>query len=428
MAGAQRGEPLSVESGHDQRARARSGWLVAGGIIAAGLAIRIWLIRNYNDDPPDLRALQSVTAYLTHDFFHAYHARNHVSGGLGAVSWTYPAGMFPLLLLDHILVSSGLSFRSLIAIPNFLADAVMAVLAYRYLYTRRGRRFALAGCALVSLGWPFVFDTGVMNQVDSQVTVFAVAAVMLWARAGRRDRVLACVCLGIATSVKLPFGFLALALLPTSEDWRESARVVGIGAGIPILMTAPFLIADFHHVVTAIDSNHGLPGFAGWGLFVDPAFRHVWLDQEQVRQSGPLRTLTHWQPEIVLAVLLPLGYFLWRRRVGAVHAAAIIALAVWASNVTPSLNFLVWVIPFLILDQQLWEAGAIELAGLIPAIQLFFLTPHPKAEILYVPVIAVMQTVIVVILARSLAKVVQNCPHREALPGGSRRFLGRVST
>ncbi|HVV76588.1 MAG TPA: glycosyltransferase family 87 protein [Mycobacteriales bacterium] len=396
----------SVETDHERMFR----WL-AVAVIAAGVGVRFGLMRHYDDDAVDLRAIENVTYALTHHFTHAYRGYVSTRGG-ASPSWTYPAGLFPLLLLDHALVPLGLSLRTLVAASNFLADIGMAALLYRHVAKRRGQVAGLVACALLSFGWPLVFDTGVMNQIDSLGTFFALCAVMLWSSDVRHRTLWACVLLGVATSIKVPFGFLVLAFLPTCQDWRAGARAIGIVAAVPILVTAPFLIADFHNVVRAIDSNHSLPAFAGWSLFVDPSYRHVWLDGQAVAQTHALKTLTVWQPRIVLACVVAVGVVLWYFRVNAVRSAAIIALTIWASNVNPGFTFLVWVIPFVILDEQLWGAALIELSGLIPGVQLFFMNPHPRAGFLFVPLVAVMQAVIVIVLVRSLVRVVRTHPGR----------------
>lgn len=388
-----------------RRLSAAQARLLAAAVIIVGVGLRVALMRHYDDDLPDQQAIQSVIAALRADFLHAYHA-THTGAGITRTSWTYPAGLFPLLLLDHVLLHTGLSLRTLLAIPNFFADVAMSILVYRFLADRRGPGAALAGCALIALGWPFVLDTGVMSQCDSLSTLIALVAVLVWSRGARHRVVWASLLLGIATSIKLPFGFLVLAFLPTCDGWRERVRVVAIVAAVPLLVTAPFLLADFHQVVRAISGNHGLPGMAGWTLFVEPALRHSWLDQHFVPQSSLVSALARWQPEIVLAVVVPTGAVLWRRRVEAIPAAATIALAIWASNVSPLLTFMVWLIPFLVLDEQMWAAGLIQATGLVAAVQLFLLTPHPWAESLYLPALVVMQLVVVVVYVVAMARVV----------------------
>jgi Glycosyltransferase family 87 len=387
--------------------------LIGLAMVIVGVAVRVLLFRHVDGDGADLLAEQAIVVGVVHHFFHAYQARLPV-GGRHLAAWTYPAGLFPVLVVEHFLARTGIDFRVWVAVPNVVADIGIALAVFLHLARTRGSRVALVGAGLVLLGWPFAFDTGVFNQADSLTTLVAVGAVLIFNREGGRRWLWAGLCMGLATSFKLPFRFFVFAFLPTCRGWRECVKVVAVTAAVPLLLTGPFLLADFHDVHRAITSNHGLPGIAGWTLLIEPALRHIWLDRQSTAVSSTVTSISAHQPTIVLVVLVLVGAVLWRFKTAPIQAAAVVSLALWLSNVNPNLTYLVWLMPFLLLDGRIVEAASIQLAGALPAL-LFVLSPHPPVEGLYVPFVIVLEATILVVFALFLRRVI-SAPDRKLVP------------
>jgi hypothetical protein len=380
-------QPITTGSAHAHRSRGL--FLGIALIIALGLAIRILLALHFSSDAGDLQAQLDVGQRLVHAPLKAYdtpvrylslfHVRNY--------EWPYLPGYFPVLvavrLVWHLFPDS---FRIVAALPNIAADVALAgVVAWQGHHMRWTNQKVVVASILVALGPVFVIVSGAISQIDSFAIVWAVLAVVLWSREGRHRAFAAGALLGYAATVKPTPIFLLFALLPSMRNAKEGARLVGACLAVPILFSVPFLIADPVHMLRAISSNHGLPGFAGWSLAIQPGLSHDWLGGSPVFASPAIRWATQLQPIFVLLVSLAIAFLLWRFRVPTFDGAAIIMLAILFSNTNLSMNYFVWALPFVILSGWLLTALLIELVLTWPILQLWLLAPNPPLQGTYVP-------------------------------------------
>lgn len=360
----------------------RAIWVVIG----AGLLLRLALVVTTSGQSYDMGSFETVALALRHNWSHVY---SQVNPGAHTFHWPYPPGYFAWIAFADAIRGGGLEFARLIRIPPVLADAAIAWLLARELGRRAGSRAALAAAALVSFGPVFVVISGYHGQIDSLAILPAVAAALVWERGGatlarghgggpRIDRaLLAGALIGVAGSIKTVPIVMVLALLPTARDWREGARLVAAAGAVVVVSLAPFLITDLA-AVRHVGRYGGVPGAGGLSLLVQPDLARVWLTGP-VRPSGVTKAIVDHATILNLVVFAGIAVLLAWRRPPAIRAAAILWLGVWAFGSGFFFQYLVWGLPFLILDGRLFAVAALQAVVLVPML-LFYLGPwHSEA-------------------------------------------------
>jgi hypothetical protein len=340
------------------------------GLLAVGVLLRLALAAKTDGVAYDLQSLEIVGNKLASgQFLHAY----------APFRWPYPPGWFPVVWATHEVSSAtGLAFTRLIRVPPALCDAGIAwLVAGALAYAGRSMREQLAGAALVMLGPSFWIISGVHGQIDAATVLPALAATLIWITRGegeqRRAALLAGVLLGIAVSIKTTPAFLLLVLLPSVRSRDELLRLVVPTLAIPVVLLAPFLLAD-HITWDALKANHGVPGFGGLSSLLQPDITNSYLKlgSAPVVPRHIIVQLTDHQNLIVgIAVVAAAALAHWRR-LSVLDRACAIWLAVYVANPNWAYQYLIWGLPFFLAAGRLRAVALLQLVLLLPALQLYF--------------------------------------------------------
>jgi hypothetical protein len=332
-------------------------------LLAFGITLRLALAATTDGNSFDLGSLRAASDLLTSGDPFALYSNVAVEGSIfDLVRWPYPPGYFPIVLLADALASvTGVPFERVVRVPPILADLAIAYVLFAVLSPMRGQRFALAAAAIVLVGPSFVANSSAHGQLDSVAVLAPLIAVVLWDRDIDRRWLWCGLLIGVGAAIKTPMGLLVLALLPTTVSLREAVRVLGVAVAVPVLLLVPFLVSSGGDTVEAL-SYGGLPGVGGLSLLVQPGLATAWLGSGSFELNPVSDALHTIAPALTLAALGATTYVLWRRRVSAIPAAAIVVLVLWVMGVNFALGYAIWGLPFLLL------AGRLRLAVLIQVI------------------------------------------------------------
>jgi glycosyl transferase family 87 len=360
-------------------------------LLGVGLVVRVVLAFATVGQPYDIRSME-IVAHELESPANVYSTVNldfdfgEISGTL--FRWPYPPGFFPWLWIsDHLADSTGLPFHGLVQIPAILADIAIAWLVQDVL-GRRGstERTRLAAAAIVVLGPTFLATSGYHGQIDSIAILPAVLGVVLWERTpvGRRA-LLAGGMIGLGAALKTVPGLAVLALLPSAESWRERLQLVGAAVAVPLVMLLPFAVRDPDGVAKLADYG-GPPGAGGISLLLQPGLAERWLTDDPWGFSGITQFLVDHAFLLNAAALAAVAAVLWRLRPPPAKAAVLLWLAVYAVGTGFFLQYLVWVVPFMLIAGYVREAAALQALVLVPTL-VFYLAPWEDRAVIgvYVP-------------------------------------------
>jgi hypothetical protein len=372
--------PIASPSSEARAGFDRGQLALLAGLIAVGTGIRVWIsLTNYGVryDTDSARIVAHVlvtnplSVYATH-------------------RWPYPPGFFPVLLaVRSVARATGAHFWALWKIPAILGDAgIAAVLAWGLGRLGAAPRERLATVALVALGPIFVIISGYHGQLDPVAILPALLAVVIWRLAGPGRAWRAGLLIGLGTAIKTVPLFMVLALLPTARTRREAAVLVGCAVALPLAALAPWLLAHPHETYKGLTFNHGIPGFGGLSLIIQPGLATSWLHGQLPRVTSATWFFYRQQNLIVgLAALLAGAYVGWRR-MEPVRAAALIWLVVFVANFNWAYQYFIWALPFFLLAGWRRGVAALQLTLLLPAAELYFGFAVPSLVWLYVPLMA----------------------------------------
>lgn len=385
-------------------------WLLIG----AGLAGRIALaFATYGQDF-DIASLHIVAAQLGDDPLDLYSTvnGNFELGGFAAGRWPYPSGIFPWLAATvGIEKATPLPFHGIVQLAPIAADALIAWLVQDFLGRRgAGERTRLAAVAVVMAGPSFWAISGYHGQIDSVAILPAVAALVVWEAGppGRRA-LLAGLLIGLGGAVKLVPLIMLVALLGSARSVREGVTLVAAAGAVMLAAMAPFLLADFDGVRTAL-SYSGAPGLGGISMLVQPELSTAVLTKrfDGVQVGAAAQALYDHGKILVMLGLAAVAGVSFRYRPTAIHAAVLLWLAFYA--VTPAFFFqyVVWGLPFFLMAGHVGKAAALQ-ALLLPAMACFYFLPweSDRVSLVYVPVMALVWLSWVAALAlqaRSIAR------------------------
>lgn len=338
-------------------------------LIAAGTGVRLILAFTTGGLPYDVGSFELVRHALAVAPLHVYSLVNPP----GTFRWPYPPGFLPVVSLSSGLADLLGGFDHLIRLPAILADAALAWLVWWGCARRGSEREGLIAAGLVALGPVFVAIAGYATQIDSVAILPAVGALLVWEREGARHRAVAAgVLIGVAAAIKTVPLVMLLALLPSARSLREGATLVLAAAAVLVVVLAPFLLADPHGVL-GIRRYTGAPGLGGLSLVLQPGLAQLWLIHP-VALSGLESWLFVHHPSLLNAgLLLCAGGYLAVYRPPPRHAAAVLWLLVLAFGSGFFFQYLVWLLPFLLLAGRWRAAAALQLA-VTPAMLLFYVT------------------------------------------------------
>lgn len=384
------------------------------GLLAAGLLLRLLIVDGTDGVAFDMGSFMQVEAALREHGF-GFYAEIHPS------RWPYPPGYLPFVAFAGVEVPP-LQLQSWIRLPAVLADVGLALVAQDLLGRLGGTpRQRVWAVALVALGPVFVGVSAFNGQLDPVATLFALAALWVWTVPGLGRRALyAGLLIGAGAAVKTVPGLMVLALAPTARSWRELVTLAASAAAVLAAAMGPFVLATPSEALR-IFTYHGVPGFGGVSLLVQPDFPQRTLAGLPVEASDALLFMRdHGHRVVLLPALALLAGLFWWRRPDALTASVLLWLTVWAFGANFFLQYLVWGLPFLLARGHLVAAAAVQL-GLSAALLASYNAPVPEGWALWaytVPVVAflVASVAAVVLLA---ARVIRRPAAGRAVPAAS---------
>lgn len=325
-------------------------------LIAAGVTIRLVVTFTTDGVAFDLRNLQAVYDALRGARFGAY---DHLEPpqwpyGPGYMPWTVVAGQ-----LDGLI-----PFRRGVRLGPVMADAGTMWLVQDLLRragASEGRR--LLGVALIAFGSIPIGVSAFHGQLDPVLALCALTAFWVWSRPEQPRRALwAGVLLGVGGAVKTIPLLLALPFAAAARDRREGATVLVATAATFWLLLAPFLVHT-PDVVERMRDYHGLPGFGGLGLVLNPAFAaNVISNTPQTPDMDFLLFVAMDLPKLVLVpALVALTALLAWRRPDALTGACLTLLVVYAFGVNFVVSYVIWILPFLVVRGHFAAVAGIQL-------------------------------------------------------------------
>jgi hypothetical protein len=336
------------------------------GLVAIGTGIRLWIAFTNYGLKWDIDSAYTAANWLTSHPLHVYESNRY----------PYPGGFLPVILVCRwIADATGAAFYGVFKVPSILADAGIAVaLAWGLERLGATARERLIAVGLVALGPSFILISGYHGQIDSTAILPALVAVIVWRLGGAGRGWQAGLLIGLATAIKTVPLFMVLALLPTVRSWREAAVLIGCALAVPVLSLLPFAIADWHYAIGWQRENRGLPGLGGLGLLFQPGLVDGWFHTPQylVPWNHLTKLSMDSQNYVVGAAAVVAGAYAFRRRMDAVHAAALIWLVIYVANADWAFQYFVWGLPFFLLARRYWEVAALQLALVLPAAQIYF--------------------------------------------------------
>ena len=355
----------------------RGGRQLLWALLAVGTVVRLVVMALTSGEPYDMGSVHIVHSALRD---HGLDTYSVVNTSDGQFHWPYPPAFFPwILTAGHFAGTAALSFVDLIRLPSIFADAGIAWLVQDFL-GRQGaaERQRLFATGLVTLGPSFIVISGYHGQIDSLAILPAVGALWLWeyGDTGRRA-LLAGLLIGLGIALKTVPGLLLIALLPTVRSWREAAGLIGAAAAVPLAMLIPFFVSDPSGVRHLADYG-GVPGAGGLTLLIQPDLARVLLGKAP-HYSAISLTLADHKGLVNSVVLVAVGVLVFVRRLSAPRAAVLVWLAVWSFGTGFLFQYLVWGLPFLLLDDHLVATAVLQIVGFAAAL-LFYLAPwHSEA-------------------------------------------------
>ncbi|MGH2685817.1 MAG: glycosyltransferase 87 family protein [Actinomycetota bacterium] len=382
-------------------------WLILVALVVCGLLWRLYAVLESPGSFFDLHNYDLMRATLTGDdplsFYETVNAR-FLADDAPIPRWPYSLALFPVTaIMEWVADAADLATGRIYRLPPIAADLAVAFVVQEALRRRgasHGRR--LLAFALVAVGPSFVANSAYHGQFDSLAILAPLLAVLIWEeRSGRRDVILAGALVGLGGALKTVPILAVLALLPTASSWRERRDVLVAAAVPPLLVLLPFVLRDPSSVVRSL-AYGGYPGRGGLSLLLQPNLGRG-ADPNEVTEL--VQDLSR---PVVIVVLLVLTVVLVRKRVAAPTAAAMIFLAVLVFGVNFAYGYVLWVVPFLLVDDRIAAAAAIQLA-LLPANALVYEASSTSATLywwIYLPSVAATWAVIAVLLARDTIGVV----------------------
>jgi len=335
-------------------------WVVVG----AGLLLRLVVVFGVKGDSFDLGSMDLVWRAL---HVHALHLYALTDFG-PAPRWPYPPGFLPAILFAHWLgLHLSVSIHALYRLPAVIADAVLAVIVADLL-GRAGAsdRRRLAAAALISLGPVPILASSYQAQIDSLAILPAVLAIGVWIYGPEQRRALVCgLLIGVGATVKTVPLIAVLALLPTARSRRETVVLVGAALALPLVVLAPFVIADASITARAL-RYHGGPGIGGISLLLQPNLVLAWFRTGVFRFSALTRDGQSAATTLIAVSLAAATVYCVRRRASAPAAATLLWLAVYVFGVDFFFQYLVWGIPFFLLAGHVRAVAAVQIALLFP--------------------------------------------------------------
>jgi hypothetical protein len=359
------------------------GRLILWSLIGVGLIVRTIVAFKTYGFVYDMDSLGMVRKALSNDALNVYTSVN----GHPYNRWPYASGYFPFISgSGKVSGVTGLSFHGVIQLAPIAADAAIAWLVQDHLgRCGAGERMRLAAVGLVALGPSFGIISGFHGQLDSVAILPAVLALWLWERStpGVRRALVAGVLIGIGVSIKTFPGLMLIALLPSVRSRREVAALVIPAVAVPLVLLAPWLIADPNGTVEALRTHRALTGFGGISMLAQPNLADMWLSQDEIRLSPLTEFLGENEFPLTAVLMAPLMALVLLRRPSPTAATALLFCALPLVSIGFSFQYVVWALPFALMAGYLWQVAAAQAALLVPTVMFEWHPWDPPPTVLY---------------------------------------------
>jgi hypothetical protein len=351
-------------------------------LIVVGIAIRVAIAFSTGGLPYDIGSWRILRASVAAHPLHFYALVN--SGG--GFHWPYPPGFLPFMLAMSGVADLFGGFTHLVRLPAIAADAALTIAVYHGLGGRTSERRRLTAAALVALGPVFITISGYAAQIDAVAILPCVLAVLVWERLPSPRRALAAgLLIGLGGAIKTVPLITVLALAPTVRDRREFATLLVAAASVMVAVLLPFLLADAA-AVRHIAHYEGAPGVGGLSLVAQPDLAARWLSYS-VPATDRIRFLFVDHATLLnFAILGAFAVYGSIVRPPPRRAAALLFLLLVTFGSGFFFQYLVWVLPFLLLAGHLWGAAALQAVTTVPML-IFYAGPWHAHSIVWVYVL-----------------------------------------
>jgi hypothetical protein len=350
------------------------------GLIVAGLVIRLIVDAETTGLPFDIESFRLLRGSLADHGLRVYGFINTPE-----FHWPYLSGFFPFVLAADAVAHVTGGFTHLVRLPAILSDCLLTWVVWTGLAGRATDRARLLAAALVALGPVFVTISGYAAQIDSVAILPAAVALLVWERDMRRRAWIAGLLVGIAAAIKSVPILMVFALLPTARSWREAVELAAAAVLVPVVAMLPFLAADGAGVRHVIHYS-GVPGLGGLSLVLQPGLAARWLTHP-VMPSGLTEWLfiRHAGLDNGLVVVAFLAYAAIARPEHRI-ASTVLWLLVLAFGSGFFFQYLVWLLPFLLLAGHVRATAVLQIVVSIPMV-IFYLGPWHGSGIVIVYVV-----------------------------------------
>jgi hypothetical protein len=379
------------------------------GVVALGVAIRLWVVFTTKGVEFDLRSYRLVFEALRSEHFNVYDA-------LEPRNWPYGPGYFPWVIVGGKL-SRWIDFEESIRLGAVLADIGIMWLV-QDLLRRAGapEHRRLLGTALIAFGPICIGVAGFNGQVDPAATLPALAAYWVWTRPGQTHRAWWTGALvGIAGATKTVPILLALPFAAAARSRREGVSVLIAAGAVFAAALLPFFV-NSPDVITTLRDYHGLPAFGGLGLIIEPSFAaNVLSNSPNTSDLGTLYDLATDVPKYLLTpALAALAALLLFKRPDALTGICMTYLVVYVFGVNFVVSYLIWSIPFFVVRGQFVAVAILQLA-LTPAMLSVFTAPvsHTFAVVFYTGAMALAWVAAATVLGAMTWRQVHADPSRQ---------------
>lgn len=342
-------------------------------MLAIGAVARVVIAFTTVGSDFDIQSLVVTRFVFSEDGFDLY---GIVNAAEPVMRWPYPPGFIPAIFgADGLANLTGLPFHGFVQLPQIAADLALAWLAQSYLGTRGAtERMRLIGAGLIALGPIFILTSGYHGQIDSLAILPAVGALIAWEAGGSNRALRAGVLIGLGAAIKIVPGFILLALLPSARSRREAGQLIAAAIAIPVVLLAPFLIADPAGVKTILEYKGG-PGFGGLTLALQPGLAEFYVSGTVIDYNSAVQALYDRGVIVNVVVLGALFAFLARFRPPPLQGSILVWLALWSFGTSFFFHYLLWGLPFIVMAGYFRAAALLQIVALVPAL-IFYAGPY----------------------------------------------------
>jgi Gpi18-like mannosyltransferase len=254
--------------------------------------------------------------------------------------------LYAIQLLSNL---TGVSFSTLIKLPSILADCFISILIYQSsLRSGAKEKAAMAYGFFYALNPVSVLITSVHGQVDSLIILFCFLAWFFYEfKQDKKSIYLSAICLSIAISLK-GFPVVLLPLFLIKLQTKKDRLVYAALAIFPtILSFIPYLAVAPMPTLKAILGYSPRPGNWGYTLVLAILYNHL-----PIAFVESLQKMAKFYGNILLLVSLLLFYKYTVKKFNLLNSIVSLFALFYALTAGFGLQYLVWIVPFAILNKE----------------------------------------------------------------------------